>query len=270
MLREESGVGVGVAADLLDCVKSRIYHFESGRTVPHKQDLRALLELYGAPERLEVLEDIRHHANERGWWSTHGLPSWLGTYIGLEDAATRMRRFTQGVVPGMLQTEEYARALNELPGISLPESESKRHVVARMERGSRLLDEGFELSVVLDEALLSRTSYIPDVGVKQLQKILRAMEMPNVTVQVLPSSTGTHQSMAGSFTLLDFPENTLDTVAYQYQGIIENTVDNDTVRHFEVCYTELAKRALDPVATAVEIEEFIKGAEEISLRWSTV
>lgn len=224
-----------------------------------------MLVLYGASDRLEILEGIRQDAKKKGWWSIYRLPDWLGTYLGLEDAAIRMRRFTMELVPGMLQTEEYARALNELPGISLPESESKRHVTARMERGSRLSDSDFQLSVVMSEALLYRVSYMSDVGVEQLRNILRVMELPNVAVRLLPFSVGAHQSLSASFTLMDFPEDTLNTMAYQSFSGIAATVDKEVVQQLETCYAELAKLALDPTATAAEIEGFIKDAEEMHL-----
>jgi transcriptional regulator with XRE-family HTH domain len=265
ILREAAGIPAYDAARRLRCVEGKIYHLETGRTLIRPAELEVLLTLYGALDRLEVLDTIRAEANQKGWWTIHKQPPWLNTYLGLEDGATSISRFTQELVPGMLQTEEYARALNSLPGVSLPDPENDRNVAARLERGSHLLSDDFKLSVVMSEALLSRSSYIPNgIGVKQLRRILHAMELPNVTIQMLPFSVGLHQSMEKSFTLLEFPEYTLDTVAYQSFNDIAAVVDKrDVVQQFETCYAELTKLALDPTATAVEIEEFIKETEKI-------
>src|SRR5690349_2968952 len=130
-LREVSGVSAEAAAVELDCNVSKIRHIEGGRNAPSKSDLTVLCNLYGASSEIRaVLEDIRQDARQRGWWSTYRLPKWLNAYVGAESDAHTVSTFGLELIPGLLQTEAYARTLQEIGGVVDPE----KIVAARAKR----------------------------------------------------------------------------------------------------------------------------------------
>lgn len=101
------------AAAALDCARSRISHIETGRNDVRKPDLEVPLRLYGALDRLETLEDLRREGTRRGWWATYRLPpEWLQAYIGMEADAVSVRGFELELIPGLLQSKDYARAVH--------------------------------------------------------------------------------------------------------------------------------------------------------------
>lgn len=263
VLREAAGLEAHQAAYKLRCVVGKIYHLENGRSMIRPVELDVLLTLYGASDRLEELDAMRVEATQKGWWADYQLPPSLARYIGLEDAAVRIRRFTNGVIPGQLQTEEYARVVNRVttkPGTD----DEERNIAARLQRGARLAGGDVKFSTILGQEALLRTSYVPGgVGVGQLKKILDVMELPNVTVRMLPLSVGPYSGMEQSFTLLEFPEGTLGPVAYEARSRDESPLDRETTEALGECYTEAMKLTLDPGETVEEIEELIRDAKEI-------
>lgn len=263
ILREAAGLEAHQAAYKLRCVVGKIYHLENGRSMIRPAELEVLLTLYGAPDRLEELDALRVEATQKGWWAAYKLPLWLTTFIGLEDAATRIRRVTNGPIPGMLQTEEYARVVNKVttkPGTDAEE----QNIAARLQRGARLVEGDVEFNAVLGQETLLRTSYIPGgVGIGQLKKLLDVMELPNVTVRMVPLSVGPCLGVEGSFTLLEFPEGTLDPIVYEARSKAETILDKEATQELDECYAESLKLTLDPAATAEEIKELIRDTEEI-------
>lgn len=259
-LRKAAGLIAPVAADALGCAASRISHLERGRSLPTKADLDVLLRLYGASDKFAVLEEIRVAATERGWWSTYRLPSWLAAYISLESESVRLRRWILELVPGMLQTEPYARQGFVRHGVGATESE--RNVAARMERAARLARGELQMSVVMSEALLHRTAAMNGVGGGQLRHLRQAAELPNVSLRVLPFSVGGHLSMSTSFTILDFPDDVIGPVGYQEAGGASTLVDDQRVVQLLVGnYEALSDQALGEDETRGWIDRFIEQAE---------
>lgn len=260
-LREAAGLRMEDAAATLDCARSRISHLETGRYAVRKPDLEALLRLYGALDRLDVLEEIRRESAKPGWWSTYRLPEWLQGYIGLEDDAVRVRSFALEPIPGLLQTEAYARLLYTLRPRSGREVD--RHVAARMQRQARLTaPEPLTLSVVISEAALTRTLALGAVGIEQLRHLSVRGELPNVTVHVLPFATGVHRSMSGSFTLLDFAPGVSPPIAYQEYAVGGHLVDEqDAVQELSDLHDQLQDQALGPDESLIVISDLIQRAE---------
>lgn len=263
ILREAATLEAHDAAHRLRCVPGKIYHMENGRSAVRSAELEVLLTLYGALDQLEALDAIRDEANQKGWWTAYKLPPWLATFIGLEDAAVRIRRLANGPIPGMLQTEEYARVVNKVT-TKFSTEDDERNIAARLQRGARLVEGDVEFSTVIGQETLLRTSHVPGgVGIGQLKKILDVMELPNVTVRMLPLSVGPYPGMEGSFTLLDFPEGTLGPIIYQAHSRVESVLDKEIAKALDGCYAEVLSLTLGPDATAEEIEELIRDAEEI-------
>lgn len=258
-LREAAGVRMEDAAAALDCARSRISHIETGRNAVRKPDLEVLLRLYGALDRLDVLEELRREGTTRGWWSTYRLPEWLQAYIGLEADATTVRSFALELIPGLLQTESYARALYRDPRTP----EVQRRVAARMQRQSRLTaPDPLTVSAVMSEGALLRTLAHPDLGADQLRHLAASSKLPNVALHVLPFRAGLHRSMPGSFTLLSFAPEVSPDIAYQEYAVGGHLVDDqDAVQKLSDLYDELRQQALDCDQSLKLISELTQRAQ---------
>jgi transcriptional regulator with XRE-family HTH domain len=247
-IREAAGLRMEDAAAALDCARSRISHIETGRNAVRKPDLEVLLRLYDATGKLGALEELRREGTRRGWWSVYRLPDWLQAYIGFEADAITLRALELELIPGLLQTEPYARAVHVAGHHMTPSEEVERRVAARMQRQARLTahPDPLELSVVVSEAALMRTLALPDdVAVGQLDHLVASAKLPNVTLQVLPFSVGVHRSMSGSFTLLSFAPGVSADIAYQEYAVGGHLVDDqDAVRLLSGLYGELREQAL--------------------------
>ncbi|HEU0128299.1 MAG TPA: helix-turn-helix transcriptional regulator, partial [Pseudonocardiaceae bacterium] len=198
-LRDAAGLTREAAADEIACSPTKITHLESGRNSPRKAELRVLLQLYGASvEEHALLEELRLEASERGWWSTARLPEWLAAYVGLEADASSLRTFTLELIPGLLQTEAYAREVQLLGKHMIEPDEVDRQVAARMRRQHRLTEpQPLQFSAVVSEAALRRCASHPAIAPGQLRHLIERASLPNVDLRVLPLSAGLHPSMSG-------------------------------------------------------------------------
>ena len=206
------------AAAVLDCARSRVGHIENGRNSIRKPELKVLLDLYGASdEDHEVLEELREQASKRGWTSTYRLPTWLKRYVELETDAATMRSFESEVIPGLLQTEVYARRAHEVAGPLVKPADIDKLVAARMRRASRLTDEEAPLdyAAVVSESAFRRALGEAEIGPAQLAHVLELARRPNVTLHVLPFAVGLYASTAGSFSLLTFDPDVAPPFGYE-------------------------------------------------------
>jgi transcriptional regulator with XRE-family HTH domain len=246
-------------ADVLGCSPSKITYLETGRTVISKLELKEWAEHYNATDRLACLEEIRKEASKRGWWSTYRLPEWLAAYVGLENDANTLCTLATGLIPGMLQTEGYARELHQLSPHMTPPGDVERRVKARMRRQTRLTNgDQFTCTAIIDEAALHRCAGHVSVAAEQFNKLLTMARLPNVTVHVLPFGVGLHSSAGGSFSLLEFPEGLLPAVAYQEYAVGGHIIDDQTVvDSLSTIYRELRDQALDATESLAFIAEFV-------------
>ncbi|MGH3290991.1 MAG: DUF5753 domain-containing protein, partial [Trebonia sp.] len=191
---------------------------EHGRVGFKERDIADLLTLYGVvegPER-EALLDLAKEASTPGWWQAYSdiLPNWVEPYFGLEAAASFIREFELQFIPGILQIEEYARAVIRL-GTLTSEDEVVRRARARISRQEIFLrDDPPKIWAVLDEGALRRHIGGREVMRAQLEHLIEACEHPNVTLQILPFSAGAHRAMGGPFTILRYTEPDLRDVVY--------------------------------------------------------
>jgi transcriptional regulator with XRE-family HTH domain len=221
-LREASGITSVEAAEAIRATPSKISRLERGRTAAKQRDVADLLSLYGVTdqaEREELLEVVRQ-ASAPGWWQQYSdvLPRWFESYIGLEKAASVIRSYEVQFVQGLLQTEDYARAVILIGNAHASAGEIDRRVSLRMGRQELLTQPGApELWAVLDEAVLRRSPGGPKVLHAQLEHLLRVTELPNVTLQVVPFDAGPHAAAGGPFSILRFPEPDLPDLVYLEQ-----------------------------------------------------
>jgi len=217
-LREQASLTCEEVGQRLDCSGTRISRMETGRISVRPGDVRELLEIYGVTgSEADALVQLAREARQKGWWHTYGrvLPPWFEAYVGLEAAAVRFRDFQSMVVPGLLQTEDYARAvLRAAPNPGSPE-DMDRQVALRMQRQAILGQANPpDLWVVLAENIIRVQVGGPAVMRTQLRRLIDVAERSHVTLQVLPFTTAAYVDPISPFTILEFPDAADPTVVY--------------------------------------------------------
>lgn len=214
-LRETAGLTIEEVGERLECSASKISRIETGHVGVTPRDARDLLVLYGVPaDRVDALVQLSREARRKGWWHAYN-EVFTGSFVGLESDAASLRSFQALLVPGLLQTEDYTRAVMRSIRPDWTEAEVERRVVARMERQRLLTDsEPPNYWVVVDEAVLHRSVGGPAVMRKQLLRMREVGTLPNVTIQVVPFDAGAHSSMEGPFLIIGFPEQMDPDVVY--------------------------------------------------------
>lgn len=221
-LREANGITREAAGEVIRASHAKISRLELGRVGFKERDVRDLLTRYGITDEQEreAFLALSRQANARGWWHKYGdvLPSWCEMYVGLEQAASIVRTCEVQFVPGLLQTEDYARAVIRLgdPGVSADEVE--RRVTLRLARQQLLTHpQAPTVWAVVDEAALRRPIGGPRVVRAQLDRLVEWTELSNITLQVVPFHLGGHAASGGGFTLLRFCEPDLPDIVYLEQ-----------------------------------------------------
>ncbi|MEV4113035.1 helix-turn-helix transcriptional regulator [Nonomuraea sp. NPDC049695] len=221
-LREAKNVTREEAGHLIRGSESKISRMELGRVGFKERDVADLLTLYGVVDkqaRAAVL-DLVATANEPGWWHRFNdvLPTWFQAYVGLEEAAARIRTYEVQFVPGLLQTKEYARAVVTAGSAGIGAEEISRRVDLRLER-QRMFErqDGPVFWAVIDEAALRRPIGGVEVMRAQIEHLVELMRQPKITIQIMPFSFGGHSAEGGAFSILRFPDPDLPDVVYVEQ-----------------------------------------------------
>jgi transcriptional regulator with XRE-family HTH domain len=218
-LRTDLGLSRDQAAQAIRASEWKIHRLENGQVGFKDRDIVDLLGLYQVTDPTEVADflTLAREANTPGWWQHYGdvLPSWFRTYVDLEQAATLIRTYEGQFVPGLLQTDDYMRAV--VRGAHLEESaeEVGRRVRLRMARQILLTrQDPPRLWAVVDEAALRRPVGGREVMRGQLERLIDATKLPNVTLQILPFAVGAHAAMGSAFSILRFADRELPDVVY--------------------------------------------------------
>lgn len=198
---------IEVVAERLECSQSKISRIETGHTTATVRDVRDMISIYGiVGAESEDLLQIAREARQKGWWASYSTVL-TSAYVGFEAAAGSIRAYEQQVVPGLLQTEDYAKAMIRSARPDITADEVEQRVRVRLSRQSLLhQDDPIDVWVVLDETVVSRPVGGDEVMRDQLKRLVEAADQPNVTIQILPFDVGAHAGMDGTFTILDFPE----------------------------------------------------------------
>jgi transcriptional regulator with XRE-family HTH domain len=221
-LRESRGISTEQAGYEIRGSHSKISRMELGRVGFKERDVADLLTLYGVSDPAEraPLLALAKEANTPGWWHRYGdiLPSWFEVYLGLEEAASLLRTYELQFVPGLLQTEDYARAVVRLGYSDASDEEVERRVQVRTTRQERFTSpDAPTLWAVLDEAVVRRPLGGREVMREQIRHLIEVSELPNVTLQIVPFGAGGHAAAGGPFTILRFAEPGLSDVVYLEQ-----------------------------------------------------
>lgn len=246
-LREDAGLTAEEVGTEVDCSGSTIRRIEAGGVGIKRPALLQMLSLYKVTDdHRDTLVALAKQGTQRGWWARHrDLPTAYGQFVGLEPAANQVRKYEALLVPGLLQTEEYARAVilgcrpqESVEGVDL-------RVKIRMERQVALnRDNPLHLWAIFDEAVLHRHVGGAQVMADQLDHLLAVASRRNVTIQVLPYSVGSYAGMAEPFAILAFDE--LSDMVY-VEGLTGDLyMDDDEVARYMLVFDHLRAAALNP------------------------
>lgn len=249
-LRIDRGMTLGQVSQQVDWTATKLSRIETGQRGAHPNDVRALADIYGVTgvER-EALITLAREARQRGWWQSYGsaLPPRFDTYLGLESEATAISSYAPEFIPGLLQSEAYARAQLLAAPTPQPESEVEKRMTVRSMRQKRLFGPTPpHCRMVLNEVALHRriggTSTLRD----QLAHLLELSELPTIQIQVLPFTSGAHPGTHGAFMLLEFPQAEDPDIAYvEYLTGRAFLEDADEVAHYVIVLNHLRGMALN-------------------------
>ncbi|QKW33195.1 helix-turn-helix domain-containing protein [Actinomadura sp. NAK00032] len=266
-LREAHGISAEEAGYAIRGSQSKISRLELGRIGFKERDVADLLTLYGVTDEgeREALLELARQANAPAWWHQYSdvMPAWLETYIGLEEASNFVRSVESRYIPDILQTGTYARSLAVLEPTDFSLDDAQRQTEFTLRR-QQLLQGGSPplMWFLLDEAVLCRLVGGLDVMRDQLQHLTEACALPNITIQIIPTSTPRHEN--GPFTLLRFSDQSLSDIVFiehSNSGLyLDRPSDVDWyVRQFN----SLAIKALKPTAS---LELIADRAEHLDTR----
>ncbi|MEV6734526.1 MULTISPECIES: helix-turn-helix transcriptional regulator [unclassified Streptomyces] len=261
-LRQISGMTTQQVAARLLISQPKISFLENGRRLIKPRDVRDLCRLYGVQDQ-RLVDDLMHLAREsgrQGWWNAYGdIP--YGAYIGLEAEAAAIQTYEPHVIPGLLQTPAYARAViaGTIPHATADQAATRLRV--RLRRQDRLgaPDNPLRLSSVLDESALRRVVGSREVMREQFEHLTRLGAQPHITVQVIPHKAGAHPGVLGQFSLLEFADATDVSVVYLERFTSDLYLEKRSeVRIYRDMYAHVQAQALSPDSTGQFITEAIK------------
>ncbi|QFQ96356.1 helix-turn-helix domain-containing protein [Streptomyces phaeolivaceus] len=246
--RYKCGLTKQQTANALDWSLSKIMRIEAGAVSVSVTDVRALIQQYEItdPTLIGELEDAARGSKGPSWWASWGnlVSPQYAQYLGYEGAATSIRMHHPIVIPGLLETEDYATAL--LTPVS-DSGDIRRSVELRIARQERYLDSdsGPRVEVVLDEAAVRRVIGGPKVMRQQLEHLKTLARRPRVRIRLLPFTMGAHFSTLSPFVLLGFQDD--DDLLYLEgpNGGLSNRDDLDLTVRYQECFADISDNAYD-------------------------
>jgi transcriptional regulator with XRE-family HTH domain len=247
-LRATAGLTLGEVAAALRWSASKISRIETGRISAAPHDVRVMLELYGIRgKQQDALTRIAEEALLPGWWQSQDDET-VSELIGFEAEAASIRTFEALVVPGLLQTVEYAHAVLRASHPEQPPEEIERKLRLRISRQEHLVQgDPPVLWVILDEAAVRRVVGGTTVIHNQLNQLIRIATRPTITLQILTFANGEHAGMDGSFTIYTFPESADPDVVCLGNAISDDCRGGSkTVQRYALLFNYLRMAALKP------------------------
>jgi transcriptional regulator with XRE-family HTH domain len=271
-MREHNGLTLEQVAERLECSQSKISRIETGHNSVNSRDVRDLLAIYGVsgPDADDLIAMARA-ARQRGWWHPYNNVL-VSAYVGLETDAREIRTYEHQVMPGLLQTSQYAEAMWRSARPDLNDEDIATRVRVRMERQTLLnrRDNPVKLQAVLDQAVLSRPVGGDAIMIAQLWRLHEAATtMPNVTIQVLPFAVGAHAAVDGTFAILDFAEPADARMVYAENatgGLFLDKVEE--LKTYVTIFERVQKQALSPEESAALIARLAEEPTWVTTRSS--
>jgi hypothetical protein len=244
-MREHAGLTLAEAGPRLDKKKSALSRVEKGQTAADVHLVRTMMDLYNHYE--PGLVDLAREAALPGWWVAYGIRD--RGFIGMETDAATSSELSLMYVPGLLQTEDYMRALFTSNRTRRTKKELENHVAARLFRQRRLTDAAFPLHLhaIIDENVLHRRMSGPEVREPQIRHLMEVAELDTVTLQVLPNELDWHSGMDGAFTMLEFAEDEDPDLLYvaHVAGAL-HTEKPEELTESKITFDDLRSTALSP------------------------
>ncbi|MBP2340743.1 transcriptional regulator with XRE-family HTH domain [Saccharothrix coeruleofusca] len=260
--RKLSGLTLAKAADGTGITRAKVGHMETGRYQQFPDDVAKLMTFYGADRKdVDRLASLAGSSEGRSWWApwSHLVPDWFKTFVGLEGLAEAEFCFEPMVLPGLLQTEEYAQAITDATGF-VRRDHSERFVSFRVTRAKRLTEpKPLELRAVIGEAALRLEVGTPEVRQEQYRHLVNLGKRRNVTIQVLRPEDGPHAATSGGFFVLDFAQAQSVAYAERLDGAVY-VQDQDDVRTYKMAVDNLRSVALSPQQSLVLIRSLVDGS----------
>ncbi|MGH3627770.1 MAG: helix-turn-helix domain-containing protein [Sciscionella sp.] len=246
-LRRKANLSASQVARELGMSSTKITRIETCEIGVYLDDLETLLDFYRVePKRRAELLDLARHAEQREWLRLNNpnLPADWQTWSDFEDEASALCQYQPLVVPGLLQTPEYAAALILATGAGLADAEVDALVASRMARQGLLSRrEPLRLHAIIEQSVFERSLSDGEVLARQLRSLADAAGRPNITIQVLPSSAGLHGGLNGPFIVLDYPgQSSLIWLENKISSLIVD--DDEQVGQYQRTWGELDKLAL--------------------------
>ncbi|MEU9793020.1 helix-turn-helix transcriptional regulator [Streptomyces sparsogenes] len=248
-LRQEKGMTAEEVAEELMVSQSKISRLENGRRSISQRDVRDLCRTYKVEDKalVDSLMQMAKESRQQGWWNAFGdVP--YSVYIGFETDAASLRVYEPQVLPGLLQTPEYAEAVISGALPEAPQEQIAQRVQVRLRRQERITDPATPLRLwaVVDEAAMRRVVGSPKIMSEQLEYLVRMSHEPHVTVQALPFGMGSHPGMSGQFTILEFSDESDTSVVY-LEGVTSDLYleKHTDVQSYSMMYEHLRAQALN-------------------------
>ncbi|MGW4028404.1 helix-turn-helix domain-containing protein [Streptomyces sp. NPDC004838] len=269
-LRQAAGLRANQVVRRLIWSPSKLTRLETGENASvEPSDVIALCDMYGADAEKRAL--LVGYAvvtkTKKDWWQSGeyrpAISPTFKAYLGLEATAASMYKYESEFVPGLLQTEDYVRAIYQVSDLGRDANEVDRHVAVRMTRQVVLhrAEMPLRFTAVINESVLRRQVGGPSLIRAQLRHIVEvASSLPQVRVQVVPFASGVHEGMNGAFTLLRFRESdALKPIIYlEGQGFAQVVRNGEDVERYEVAFQDLQADALGPKESLSMIKDAIK------------
>ena len=262
-LRESAKLTCEEVAERLECSASKISRVETGRVSVSPRDVRDMLQIYGVPQdHREELVQLARDSRQKGWWHAYSdsIQPHFATYLGLESAASEIRIYEVSLIPNLLQTEDYARAVIGAGMPTSPQDDIERQVALRMARQPALTRaDPPKIWAVLDEAALRRRVGGAGLMRLQLEYLMELAQLGNVSLQVIPFGGGAHPAMGRPFVILVFPERVDPDVVYLEDLTSALYVEDvDEVDRYNMFFNHLRATALSFDGSATLITQVMK------------
>ncbi|MFC9436898.1 helix-turn-helix domain-containing protein [Nocardia sp. NPDC057030] len=273
-LRKDAKISQAAAAKAMDVGANTLWAWESGLNSQMKIGaVKNLCEMYGADAKItEILLDLTEQARQPNWWNIYAdaIPDDFQVYVGLEQSARCLYSYQDRLLPGMVQTSAYRRAIIPANYPDLPADEVERRLELAAKRQARLDEpETFTMHALLDESALRRRVGEPGVMVEQLKHLVAVSKRPNVTIRVVPLTAGSHEGLVtGPFVLLEFPPQTPSWMSEPPLVYVETFTSDlylgneDQVRRYRDAYAVITRAALSEAKSRALILEIVKEIDQ--------
>ena len=260
--REQAGLTQEIVGRHFEWHAAKVTRIETARVAVTARDVKDLLSLYGVQDEAyrEALMALARMSRERTWWTDYRDIMRPGNFVGLEAEASSLLAWEPIVLPGLLQTEAYMRALMTSGRKQDPPQHIDRRITLRLKRQGRLkATNPLELVALVDESVVRRVIGGPDVMDEQLRHLIETAQLPTVTLRILPFDAGEHPFLGGSAALLEFRESTHLDVVY-LEGLAGDYYEE---QHSEVAryrdeFERLSAKALDPRLSIKMVEGLLR------------